>query len=376
MFCPNCGMQIELGDQFCRGCGNSLGETQKQPQDHSWLLLLVVVIFAGVAVVSYYFYERSLDPKVEAMRKKAEELALAGKLQQASQLLDKAIKLRPYHQTVQLDRNLVAQGLEVEAQLQDAKTLLEKQEFSRAQTLLARAEKIAKSGKGPFYEMLDQKVASQRDLVTVAQLGQQVKTKKTITALASLLSQAIALEHPQAKELCTQIRSRIASFAYNSANDYLKRNSFDEAIAAVDRGLEYDAGNSKLLAFKKTITDRQAAFVEEAEQRMEEAWLAASQENERNRTEAIAILSLSGSVDEDNDFLLQGQVQNVATRAVSSVWIYYQILDSDDYIVAEDRVQVYPYYLYPKEKGAFENVHYGLSDGARVEITYIEWRLE
>jgi tetratricopeptide (TPR) repeat protein len=376
MYCSNCGMEIELGDQFCRGCGNSLGETQKQPKDRSWLLLLFVAILVGGAVTSYYFYERSLNTKVEVMRKQAEELALAGKLEQASQLLNRAYKLRPYHQTIQLDRNLVAQGLEVEAQLRDAKVFLGKQEFSRAQTLLARAERIAQNGKGPFYEMLAQKVVGQRDLVTIAQLGQQVKTKKTIVDLASLLSRASALKHPQAKELCNQIRSKIANLAYSNASDFLKRNSFDEAIAAVDQGLEYDAGNRKLVTFKKTITDRRDAFLEEEEQRMEEAWLAAAQEEERNRIEAIELLSFDGSVDEDDDFLLEGQVRNIATRTVSSVWIYYQVLDADGDVVAEDQVRVSPYYLSPKEKGTFHDVQYGLTNGARVKIIRITWRLE
>lgn len=64
---------------------------------------IVLIHIVGLNLMCYV-YERNVTVSVENMRQQAEDLALKGKISEATNLIDKALGLRPNNKTLQTDK--------------------------------------------------------------------------------------------------------------------------------------------------------------------------------------------------------------------------------------------------------------------------------
>lgn len=106
---------------------------------------------------------------------------------------------------------------------------------------------------------------------------------------------------------------------------------------------------------------------------MEQAVEAATLEDIKNRTQAVQVSNLTYGMDSTGDFEIKCDVQNVASRPISSITIYYEILDHAGNSVLQNSTYVYPYYLNAGETGNFDATQYFDPTMESAKITRMEW---
>jgi Flp pilus assembly protein TadD len=409
MYCEHCGKAIGSEAKFCSGCGRpvskkiqemeseqvlnelptmALNETlikptreeqevkQKRPIYRSiWVIPVLSFVFAASTVGGTYAYEEHVTQQVKIDQTKGEELALAGKLSDAKQVLTSILEKRPNDTSVKQDLLAIELGLQIQDKLNSAKQSLGKSKYDDALASIESATSLIDQYQGPFYDGLRKKIADGKSLVTLAQIQYQMKDKKTIEELSPLLSKAEEFNTPEAKQIIANIKNQIADIAYELANEKLQKRDFSGALSEVQQGLTYDDNNQKLLSFKDTITKQQSDFEKAEQERIEQAAIQAAKEDEKNHTAAVQVLSVQNGMDEYGDFKVYGQVKNIGTRAISMIEIFYTVYNKDGKPLGEYSTYVYPNFLNPGDTGSYEDTHYGLSDGSRVQVTRTTWYL-
>ncbi|KUK11024.1 MAG: hypothetical protein XD50_0664 [Clostridia bacterium 41_269] len=398
MFCQYCGSEIKEGSSVCENCGKTLippvlddeaiinqkqensSETEasvlKEPfKKNIWLLPLFTAILVAAVLSGYYFYEKNVDRLVEQKRVQAEELALKGELDAAEKLISDALKKRPLHKALQKDLSFIKEGKEILNKLNEAWEYAKKQQFEQALSLIEEAEKKIYGKAGDFFKYLSSRINDKKSAVTIMQVKQEMNDKNSVEELAALLTKVSTFKVKEAQEVAEAIKSKICQIIYAEANELLKKKDFDGALALVEKGLSYDSKNKQLLSFQQTIEQQKEAFEQREKMALEQALIAAAQEEIINTTQAVEVLEYSGSVTSLGDFKVWGTVKNIATRPIYMVEIYFTVYDSYGNALISDSAYVYPNYLNPREKGYFEGIIYGLWQGNKVKIDSITWYL-
>ena len=75
-------------------------------------------------------------------------------------------------------------------------------------------------------------------------------TKNTIDELIPYYIKISQIESEESQALLEKIKTEISNIAYTNADNFLKKKHFDEAIKEIDKALQYDKDNEKLLSFK------------------------------------------------------------------------------------------------------------------------------
>jgi tetratricopeptide (TPR) repeat protein len=383
MFCHSCGVESKEDAIFCGNCGAKVHEVIKEEifekgGSHVGKKILFIVpvicfILAIILNLSFYVYESKLTVNVENMRQQAEDLALKNKFPEAVKLIDKAISLRPNNKTLQLDRIALKDGESVESHVKNVESYIKKQDYIKALSELDISNKEIANNSGSFYQMLNTNIENKRIGVTILQIKSEMNDKSSIDELNNLLVKIKGYNVTEAKDTAEAIVKKIADISYNKANEFLIKNNFTDAEAAISNGLTYDSNNKKLLSFKDSIEKRKQDFELQETNRIEQAMVSAAKEDENNRTNAVQAINTNIILDEYGDCTISGNVKNIATKPISSIQVYYTIYDVNNSELGTNYTFVSPDYLEINGTGYFESVEYGMPGAHHIKVTNATW---
>lgn len=379
MYCKNCGYKIEDNLHICPYCGALVDNIYKEAKTLNkryWLIPFSFAVMVAIAVTFYFFYEIGVNKKVEEIRTKAEDMALQGNFDTALNFAKKGLALRPNHKVLQQDLALINFGKTVYEKLETAKKYADDKKFDLALESISAVDKDLEGRSGEYFDMLSNLSKKYKTQVEIKQLYDDAKNKNTIDELADALSRLSYIDSPDAKNIDKLIRQKIANIAYSNANELLKDKQFNEALKVIEKAMQYDSSNAKLISFKKTIVDQKTAFENAEAQRMQQAMISAAKEDAMNRTNAVSVLNVKNYINGYGDFVIEGEIKNVATKPIYEVEIYYAIYDANGNTIGDGNTYVYPVYLSPLQKGSFSNIHYGLSNADHIKITGINWYID
>jgi hypothetical protein len=341
-------------------------------------IVIPVTSFALVAigVLFYYFYEDSVNAQVLNLKNTAEELALKGEYEKAETKLNKAIKLRPEYLVLQENKKAVQLAQDFANILEQVTEKIKKKQFDEAAKELASLKEKVNAENGPLFEPFHIQIAEKEVAITVGKIKQEIDQLHTVDQLAEKLNVVSSLSTEEAKAVKEQIINKIVQISSDEAEKELQSKQFSDALAVLDKGLQYAVNDQKLLTFKEKVKQEQEAFERAEQERLEKAMEAAAQEDLKNKTAAVEVSSLDVQVDDYGDLYIYGNIQNVATTSIYSVTIYYTITDMNGNYIDEGSTTVYPYYLNPGDSGTFEDIFYGVNQDVNVEITNITWYLD
>ncbi|MBZ9685950.1 zinc ribbon domain-containing protein [Clostridium estertheticum] len=383
MFCDNCGTELKDETVFCYKCGTKVDggmdeEIFRKDSPHinkrfKFIIPIICFIFAIIFNLLCYVYESKVTARVENMRQQAEELALKDKISEAANLIDSALALRPNNKTLQSDKIVLKDGKNVDVHITNVESYIKKQDYTKALSELDISNKEIVNNSGSFYDMLNSNIENKRTGVTILQIKSEMNNKNSIDELNSLLVRVAIYNVVEAKDTAEAIKIKIVDISYNKANEFLKKNGFSDAQAAINEGLKYDANNKKLLSFKDSIEKHKQDFELQEKNRIEQAMVSAAKEDENNRTNALEILETKTILDEYGDCVISGQAKNIATKSISSIQIYFTIYDIDNNELGTDYAYISPDYLEVNGTGNFETVEYGMPNADHIKVTNTTW---
>jgi len=336
---------------------------------------LISLILVTIGLSYYYIQEKEVNAEVLKLKKTAEETALKGEYEASRKLLEKGISKRPAYAVLKDDLELVDSALEFEKILNSAGSHIQKTEFEAASKELANLKVKLGKVQSPLLTPFNALVEEKEIKITVGTVKKELNGLVTVDALAGKLAVLASLPEKEAAPVKTEILNKIIQISTDDAEEKVKSKQFSEAFSIIDNGLQYAANDKKLLAFKDRVEQEKNAFEKAEQERIEQAMEAAAQEDLKNRTAAVDVLSIISEVDEYGDLYLTGEVKNVATTGVSSITIYYTIYDENNSYIDEGYTTVYPYHLAPGDTGAFDDIYYGVYQNATVNIENITWYL-
>ncbi|MCA0992339.1 zinc ribbon domain-containing protein [Pseudalkalibacillus hwajinpoensis] len=385
MYCPHCGKKRGQNEQFCFSCGKELILQKNSNRSLSilwrWLPLMIFLILA-ISLSGYYLYEESVTQSAIRSFEKGEELAKKGDFEAAQEQFKEAQKNRNHFPAAEVNRNIVATALTVEDTLNQAEKERQQDHYNEALEFIRQAEDTTAAYNGEVSSHLQNKIASARTTVMVAELKYDMKGKKSIDELKPVLTRAETLQVDEAQEIASQIRSQLIDFTINEANQFLEENHFTEALNAVDEGLQINKDHEKLSNLKTVIEKRRNSFEEEQQKRIEHAMVVAAKEEEMNRTSAIELTDLKTEITDYDELKVTGQVTSKATVPVNSIGASYKVIDGEGNEFDQGEVYINPDKLYPDDTGKFDFMIYDVGDEVEnldeftVQIDHFTWYLD
>lgn len=340
---------------------------------------VVMPLLSAVITVSltctYYFYQVSISKSVEKNRITAENMALQGNISGAYPIIDKALSLRPNNETLKADKKFLQDGEIVNSHINVLDSYIKKKDYNKALNELDETSNLISDKAGAFYSLLNKNIDNKKMGITVLQIKNEMNNKSSIEDLAELLNKISNYNVKEASETAAELRKRISSIAYDTANEYLKKNDFTSALQTLNKGITYNPNDKKLINFKQIIISEKNSFEAAEQTRLQNAMASAAMEDKNNKTNAVEVTSTSTSVNKYGDFVIKGNIKNIATKPISSVQIYYTMYDSNNTELGSDSTYVYPNHLDINDTGQFENTEYGTSKGHHIKITNITWVL-
>jgi tetratricopeptide (TPR) repeat protein len=408
MFCHQCGVQLPEEARFCSNCGakvvhdedltiennpevqsheeeieieqDRISESQHEYRMIRKLLPIVIpvssFVLVTIGVSSYYFYEDRVNAHVLSLKNKAEELALKGEYEKAETKLNKAIKMRPEYVVLQKNIKAVQLAHDFEKSLEQVTEKIKKKQFDEAAKDLASLKEKVNVENGPLFAPFHKLIAEKEITITVGKIKQEIDQLHTVDQLVEKLNVVSSLSTEEAKAVKEQIINKIVQISSDEAEKELQNKQFSDALAVLDKGLQYAVNDKKLLTFKEKVKQEQEVFERAEQERLEKAMEAAAQEDLKNQTAAVEVSTLDAQVDDYGDLYIYGNIKNVATTVIYSVTIYYSITDMNGNYIDEGFTTVYPYHLNPGDSGSFEDIYYGVNQDVNVEITNITWYLD
>jgi tetratricopeptide (TPR) repeat protein len=431
MFCHQCGEKLADSSRFCSNCGEkAVHETQQSDNeissehsdlDHSHLpidttnqsdlaatmeqlpeeelsptaqarskrknrggmitklpILIPIISFllCGGGVSAYYVIETNTNEDVLALQQSAETAALNGDYTKAEKDLRAAKELRPAYAVLQQNLQTVNRAASYDAALVSISDHIKKQKFAEAETELTSLKIDVETEVDPLFDSFTELIAASEVTVTVGKVKQELSELTTVQDLAGKLNILTTLSTEEAAAVKDQIITKIVQITNENAEVHLQNKQYSDALASVNKGLEYSTDNETLLAFKEKIQQEQAAFEQAETERLERAMEAAAKEDLQNRTAAVDVTFFEAEVDEFGDLYLYGEVTNVATKDISQITIYYSVYDLEGEYLYDSWTSVYPYSIRPGEQGSFDDVVFYLYEDVNVEIDNITWYLE
>ncbi|MFG6149148.1 FxLYD domain-containing protein [Halobacillus sp. B23F22_1] len=390
VICRECGSENNSGSRFCSHCGEKLSEesfeelgTEVDSSIHKrkklWMYILpgTLFLFIATGLVFFYNHAKQVNQSVLEDKEKAEELALEGDYEEAGKLLERAADKRPKYHALKRNLSAVNQVKAMEKDLDGVETSIEENELDNALQELSQVNQKMAEQENRLVATLMPRINELDSRITVGKINNEVKDLTNIDELADKLNTLSRLDLEEAARAREKITEKIVSISSKQAEEAMKERQYNEAIAAVDEGLQYVINHNKLLQLKDRVEQEKLAFEQEKQDRMERAMEKAAMEEMMNRREAVKVLSVKASKDEFGDVTIQGEVQSEATSIVSSIEITYDILDKDGGILETDTAQVYPMYLNPEDTGKFEQNYYDFEkEEISVDVTNVQWFVE
>lgn len=408
MFCHQCGVKLPEEARFCSNCGakvvhdeNVTTENSQEVPSHEeeiekeqdqkaesqskfqkirkFLPTVIPVssfVLIAMGVTFYYLYEDRVNAQVLSLKNTAEELALKGEYEKAETKLNKAIKMRPEYGVLQKNIKAVQLANDFAKSLDQVAGKIKYKQFDDAAKDLASLKEKVNAEKGPLFKPFHKQIAEKEVTIKVGKIKQEIDQLHTVDQLAEKLNIVSSLSTEEAKAVKEQIINKIVQISSDEAQKELQNKQFSDALAVLDKGLQYAVNDKKLLTFKEKVKQEKEVFEKAEQERLEKAMEVAAQEDLKNQTAAVEVSSLDAQVDDYGDLYINGNIKNVATTGIYSVTIYYTITDMNGNYIDEGFTTVYPYHLNPGDSGSFEDIFYGVNQDVNVEVTNIKWYLD
>ncbi|MCP8616016.1 zinc ribbon domain-containing protein [Salirhabdus salicampi] len=387
--CPYCSTEVNNDEQYCIKCGRELPtdleERLRQKREerastsffHKWWLLPIGALFLAVLLFTgTYFYLDAQTSKAKELYENGALLAVEGHYSDAKELFEQAMEVKGNFSEAQDTAKFMDIAINIQQQLTSAKKLMDEGAYQQAVDITKQAENKLKHYNGQVVSLLLEDILATRNEVKTAEVEKQLVDKPTIEDLKLLLWQVESIQSEKAQELASEIRKRLVDHTYSSANELLKVKQFNTALGVVKDGLKYAPDNEKLTSMKTTIEKEKVAFETEQRKRIEQAMNAAEQEYERNKNDAIEIISIETQLEEYGGLVVRGIIESVATVPIYSVSVSYKLLNEDKEVMEENEVYLYPETLYPNEIGQFEINHFDIEEELTAEIETVKWFLD
>jgi tetratricopeptide (TPR) repeat protein len=391
MFCHKCGEKQSISSKFCSGCGTELmnntpAKEEKKRQSiptstgkvtAMLLVPMLTLLLTGGGVYGYYSYEEKNNQKVANWKGQAEELALDGKYEEAIQYLKKARSLRPEYTILKEEISVLEKAKSYKESMDQIAQSIKKRDYDNATKKVEELKGLKKKEEAPLLNQFSARIEEAEITITVGKIKEEVDKLTTVDELVNKLSVIKSLSSGEAAKVKEQIVNRIVQITSDQAESALQENNFSDAFTIVDKALSHSSKNEKLTDLKETIQQKKTSFEKAEEERIQQAMEMAAQEDLKNRTEAVELVSLETQVDEYGDLYIYGEVKNTATASIYSVDISYSVYGSDGSLLTTGYTSVFPYYLNAGDKASFnDSVYYVYDETTSVEIDNITWYVE
>ncbi|MCP3026351.1 FxLYD domain-containing protein [Halobacillus sp. A5] len=343
-----------------------------------YIMPATVLIILTAVLVLYYNHSVQVNHSVLKEKEEAEKMALEGHYNEAEKRLAEAAEQRPDYQGLERSLSTVHDVQKMQEDLDSVESSIEENELDKALEQLAKVNKEMIDNENQLVVTLTPKLNQLDSRITVGKINNEVKELTKVDELADKLNTLSGLDLEEAARAREKITEKIVSISTKKAEDKINEKQYNEAIAAVDEGLQYVINHEKLLQLKERVEQEKQAFEQEKRERMEQAMEQQALEEMKNRREAVNVLDIEAYKDEFGDVTIDGEVQSEATSIISSIEVTYDILDKDDEVLETDTAQVYPMYLNPEDKGKFEQIYYDYEkeEDISVEVTNVQWFVE
>jgi len=378
-YCPYCGSTTKADESFCVHCGKKLPEDinlrlmpKKNKSRFIYISLAILLILFGICI-GYYYYLQGQTDQALASYEEAEAYLLDEEYQQALTSLNNALEQKENIPAAEELRDYTKLGIIIEENIET-----ENKDYQEALILINEGKKDLTNYSGEAVDQLREKLNHAQVNIQLEKVKAKLANEPSITALQTILWEAEGIQDPEAEEIATSIREQLIAYTATEANQHIQEKQFSLARSVVENGLRYAPNSEKLLSLKTTIEKEKTAFETAEEQRIEQAMSAVAEEQDRNENDAVELIDITLSTDDQNNIVVSGKLRSVATVPINTISVIYHILNEDGERIESNDTYVYPETLYPDEEGQFDYTHFDLDikQVHQVEIDTITWFLD
>ncbi|MBD1381590.1 FxLYD domain-containing protein [Metabacillus arenae] len=377
MSCHNCGStNIHEGARFCPFCGTRL----KNEINRKHLIKYISLPVASFVIVTFlvvlgYKHEENVNAQVVDQQRKAEELALSGRYEEALSLLEAAKKDRTDYSVLKKEMDHIEFAQDISEQINDVNDHIKNTEFEEARTQIKTISKQLQGENTVLLSPLKANFQESSTNVTVGEIKKEINTLNSIDLLSDKLKSIAYLDNVEAAKVENQIVTRMVELSTKQAEDKLSRNHFNEASYIIEEALQYAVNNEKLISLKEKIEQERESFLVAERVRIEKAISAAKKEEEKNKNKAVEVKKLNVKLDDFGDAYIEGEVINNGTRDINSVVVEFIIKDKQGKEIEKGKTNIFPNTLHPNETGKLKHIVYGVKKDIKMEIRNMNWYL-
>ncbi|RDY72633.1 hypothetical protein DXT76_00615, partial [Halobacillus trueperi] len=242
--CPHCKHMVDDGARYCSQCGKNLMETPEpnSTSKRSWLPIITPFIMLAVMGVALYFvydYQKDVNAEVVAMKKEAEQEALAGEYREAEKLLVGAIDRRPELEALQKELGSVQEALTWDQELETVGQWIEEGSLKKASEKLTAIQESLRQEDSRLLVTLVPKMNEMDSRLTLKEINQELSKITDVDELAAKLNTLSDLNLEEASKVRDKIFEKIVNQSTKKAEAAAGEKRYAEAIAIIDQGLQY-----------------------------------------------------------------------------------------------------------------------------------------
>ncbi|RXZ82208.1 zinc-ribbon domain-containing protein [Paenibacillaceae bacterium] len=421
MFCSQCGVELLPDSKFCNHCGAaqtlqldkspdssvqgavksssadsdlsaSIAEIQsgklesaaadlpvlltphKRGRIWHWLLPVCSLCLVAAAGYGLYMHQMKLNKQVDQFLAEGESLVRDGKLMEGKDKFEAALAWRPEHPVLLNNKELLRDAIALDDLLQATENA-ESDDFDQTLKTIRNVKRDLKARTGVVFDQLSALADQKEEDIVIKKVSESYPEKTSVRELSPLLRTLRAYKSEKSGQVMKLIEQKMVEIAHNQAADEADEKQFGLALATIDEVLGMVPISSQLEELRSDIEQRKTSFEQAEQQRIQQALETAAKEDEKNRTAAVEVLELEVYTDEYGYFNIEGSMRNNATRMISGVIVYVDILDSEGTIIDSEELYVHPDYIEAGGEGRFSSYLYNYGNMAKVRVTSSEWQL-
>ncbi|MRX55834.1 hypothetical protein GJU41_17870 [Bacillus idriensis] len=379
MKCHYCGeKEIEKFSNYCPHCGKRLFMDDRERKHYRLSKRsLYILPAASLALVTGLLFaanelEAAKNEKVVTLQKKTEQAALAGEYRKALHYAEQGIEIRNDYDVLKQEKELIVQMQGYQQDLEQIKKHIQNSNYEKASKEIDLLTRIISGHSSPLYSLLQSELIKADMNVTVGEIKEQINELNSIEQLAEKLKEITVLDAAEADIVKNQIKSKMVMIGSSNAEEDLSQKQFNSAIVTVDKVLQYDGDNEKLLSLKDKIISEKTAF-EQAEQKRIEKAVTAAKEEKRLKEETVKVQETKVTVDEFGDAKTAGKIKNISKSAIHSITVQFTVSTKEGQEIERGKTNVYPNELKPGKEAEFEHITYGVNEEVTFTIENISW---
>ncbi|WP_282034095.1 FxLYD domain-containing protein [Metabacillus indicus] len=379
MECHYCGeKEIDPLSNYCPFCGKKVFMNEQEWKHYRISKrALIILPAASIGLVWMLLtaadkHEAAINDKVISYQQKAEDTALAGEYEKALDFADKGLALREDYRILEQEKELLLGVLQDKEDLDQINAHIQKGNLDQAAKQIAVLSKTFSGHSSPLYTKLKAELEQADRNVTVAEVKKEIETLNTIEELSEKLKEVTVLDAAEAGKVKEQIKAKMVLIGSSAAEEDLEEKQFNAAIVSVDKALQYDGDNEKLLSLKEKILSERTHFEQAEQNRLKQIALAANEEKERT-DKVLKTSNPAVEEDEFGDAHITGKVKNISGAPVQSITIYYTVKNEEGTLIEKGKTNVFPNELKPGEEAEYSHISYGVKQEVSFAIERMTW---